>query len=158
MGSYKSFFEGSFVCFQRESEEMSFTNLRGKMQCLLKNGMDVNALLGFHPQLEPTENGAVINCQVILYADHQITDGIGVRILLGKYLAHLASVLKQDLSCKRNWKLGQQKPSNPWITCMGEGQFLLEEHFQDTRRRTKEVVIQKMVNHHTTQKLNCVEH
>lgn len=88
---------------------MSFESLR--LRVLFK--AEANAFLIFHPQISPDGNELANGAQVVVYADHLATDGIGVRILLGKYLALLAEILQGGVRKETDWTRGKENLSRP---------------------------------------------
>ncbi|RDW66084.1 hypothetical protein BP6252_09719 [Coleophoma cylindrospora] len=71
------------------------------------------------------EADEVKNVEVVLNINHLITDGIGIRILLDRYLALLAEQLNPDHESKDDflhWDSSAHNLSAPWIEFMNENQ------------------------------------
>lgn len=80
-------------------------------------------------------NDSVQKCQIMLCVDHLVTDGIGARIIFGKYLTFLASALSGSLEQairEADWPRtdpgAQLLP--PWTACMNKEQLLSGPEFE----------------------------
>ena len=82
--------------------------------------------------------------RVLLNVDHIITDGIGIRILAGKFLAHLARELAYSSDHKNPENNGEfdwnssgstQGPPSPWTDLFNEDQLTSGKSYQDAVQR-----------------------
>jgi hypothetical protein len=88
--------------------------------------------------------------ELILNVEHQITDGIGIRILLSKYFYILAkNALKSDMSqdtSRIDWG-ENSKPTTPWICSLNEDQILSGPEYEEAVSWNQKVLLEKMVSH-----------
>jgi hypothetical protein len=90
----------------------------------------------------------VSRCQVLLNVDHRITDGIGARIIFGKYLSLLASSLANPWKLAWDedaWKQSINKLSQPWISAINEEQVICGPDYQESVAESKSN-LDKLVN------------
>jgi hypothetical protein len=106
---------------------MSFRELRDKLVARKsKNGTDPVHLLVLLDAGNKS-NTLLLGCQVVLCVNHQITDGIGTRILFGRFLSSLAHTLSKstiDVWNEEVWKHSGSKLSVPWIEVMNDDQVI----------------------------------
>ncbi|KAF2427534.1 hypothetical protein EJ08DRAFT_699518 [Tothia fuscella] len=86
--------------------------------------------------LEPGESGLVIKVNIMVNTDHQVTDGTGTRILLGRYLALLATALSKyqpaplDLNDQTIWKEAISNLAPAWPMIMNTDQVTSGTDYQ----------------------------
>ncbi|RDW72117.1 hypothetical protein BP5796_08151 [Coleophoma crateriformis] len=93
------------------------------------------------------EADEVKNVEVLLNINHLITDGIGIRILLDKYLALLAEQLNPDHESKDDllhWKSSAHNLSAPWIEFMNEDQVTSGPEYEAGLIRNQDVMMNQM--------------
>jgi hypothetical protein len=88
----------------------------------------------------------VKSVQVIISFDHRITDGIGARILFGKFLGYLANYLVSSAhyvprNCTQPWK----NLAAPWICVMDEACLRSEKNFRGHGRQMAQTLMEQMV-------------
>jgi len=110
----------NFVCLQETTKPMGFEELRNQLSVKIRTIVDANTFLLLHPQVDREGDGLVRDIQLILYTDHKVTDGIGIRILLGKYLALLASTLAKETWRIIDWADSHNNLSPPGLTGLKE--------------------------------------
>jgi hypothetical protein len=93
-------------------------------------------------------DGCVKHIQVLLSVDHQSTDGIGSRILLGRFLSLLASALDEPEAFVGviKWEQSVENLSPPWIGMMNEEQVFSGEEYEQFAESNREFVFEKMVD------------
>jgi hypothetical protein len=74
----------------------------------------------------------------MLYLDHQVTDGVGARILLGKCLDFFASALRVEgqpmLREKMDWNRAHENLSPPWIALVGDKKLCKRDDYYNLPR------------------------
>jgi hypothetical protein len=89
--------------------------------------------------------------ELILNVVHQITDGIGIRILLSKYLYILAkNALKSDMSQETSmadWGENSKLPTTPWICSLNEDQIFSGPEYEEAVSWNQKLMQEKMVSH-----------
>ena len=77
----------------------------------------------------------------------QITDGIGIRILLGRYLSLLSEAYRVNILAKKeiNWEDSAQNLSHPWISILNKEQVHSGPDYEGRAERNREIVFEKMV-------------
>lgn len=134
--------EITFSVIEESTTKLSFESLRLSM---LRKG-EADAFLVFHPRTNLDGSGLVTGAQMMIYVDHLITDGIGARILLGKYLALLTEILKGDAREDIEWTRGREMLSKPWILCLkGEPGFEGND-FEDTAKLNRKLLSEEMAS------------
>jgi hypothetical protein len=125
-----------------------FEYLRTKiLQKIRANDVD-NVFLFLHAQVKDGNFVSVSSIQLMIYVDHQVTDGIGARILLGRYLLLLASSITNPADppgCKFDWQESQNKLSSPWICLMDANQLLSGIKYNETTLRNQVILAERMV-------------
>jgi hypothetical protein len=136
------------TAFDFEEHRSDFEDLREKaVQKKRGRGAD-NVFLFSHAEIVGGGCLPVSSIQLILYVDHQVTDGIGARILLGRYLLLLASSIitsSNPPDCKFNWEEGYKQLSLPWICLMNENQALSGVKYEETVLLNQDILTKKMV-------------
>lgn len=102
--------------------------------------------------LYPIDDGSdvVKRFEVMLNAEHQITDGIGIRIVLSKYLSILATVMSTPNGTQGlevDWTKPLKPPTTPWICCLNSEQVISGPEYESLVRWNHEVLLEKMVGH-----------
>ncbi|KAE8453422.1 hypothetical protein EG329_010283 [Mollisiaceae sp. DMI_Dod_QoI] len=97
------------------------------------------------------EKGAelVKHSQIMICVDHQVADGIGARILFGKFLALLASSLgigPVAAETEIKWEDSYHNLSQPWICFMNADQILSGSKYEETAANNREVLLNQMKN------------
>lgn len=90
----------------------------------------------------------VTHTQIMICIDHQISDGIGTRIIFGQFLALLASSLGSGLDTTETdikWEDSHQNLSQPWITCMNEHQLVSGSLYKEAAVHNQDVILDRMV-------------
>ncbi|CZS96451.1 uncharacterized protein RCO7_04870 [Rhynchosporium graminicola] len=104
---------------------LSLEDLRVKV-LLEKQGHDSDqAFMLLHSQALDYSHDLVENFQIMLNVDHQVTDGNGTKIILGKYLSLLASALdtsNETLQEEISWEESHKNLIEPWIQHMNKDQ------------------------------------
>ncbi|KUJ22961.1 uncharacterized protein LY89DRAFT_727749 [Mollisia scopiformis] len=133
-------------CCEYGFYEQDFAVLQ-KTVMTAKQGHDSdNAFLLSHAVVE---DGAelVKHSQIMMYVDHQVADGIGTRIIFGKFLTLLASELGSAPSTtktKIKWEDSGQNLTQPWICCMNEHQTLSGPEYEATAARNREIILNQL--------------
>ena len=122
--------------------QLLLENIRRK-----KEGHDSDQVsLFFHPVVEGND-GLVRRIDFVLNADHQVTDGIGIRILLHHFLVFLAESLSRNpaLEDSSNWKERVSNLTPPWISLVNENQLLSGPEYERVAEFNEDILFQKMV-------------
>jgi hypothetical protein len=114
--------------------EWGFRDLRSKILAA-KGELEIDQVfLLVHSTLEPDSNGAVRKIQIVLNTDHRFTDGIGTRILFGKFLGQLAASLGgpalKDLKDDKIWQESAQNLAPAWPTILNANQRVAGSDYQ----------------------------
>jgi hypothetical protein len=95
------------------------------------------------------EDGAELlkHTQIMICIDHQISDGIGTRIVFGRFLTLLASSLDTPGSTKNgiHWEDSRHNLAQPWICCMNEHQLISGPEYEATASANRDVILNQMV-------------
>ncbi|CAG8973236.1 hypothetical protein HYALB_00011326 [Hymenoscyphus albidus] len=88
---------------------------------------------------------------LILNTDHQITDGIGTRILLGRFLELFSQYVRVEMDCKENlvWEDSYKNLTQPWIGMLDGMQKLEGRKSVETCERNRNHLF-----HETSAKIN----
>ncbi len=124
-----------------------FEIVRGTLLAIKQGRNSNNALLlsrAIH------EKGAelVKHSQIMICVDHQVADGIGARILSGKFLALLASSLgigPVAAKTEIKWEDSCHNLSQPWIRLMNADQILSGPKYEETAVKNRDVLLDQMV-------------
>ena len=83
----------------------------------------------------------------ILNADHQITDGIGIKILLGRFLDLLVQSLSESFASweRLDWRNSAINLSPPWICVMNDEQNISGPEYEKVADANEEILFQRMV-------------
>jgi len=98
----------------------------------------------------------------MLNVDHQVTDGIGIRIILGRYLASLAAALdrQDDFTDERiDWRESWKNMSPAWVSIMNEEQLLSGPGYERIAEMNRDIIFNKLVRLFVSGKLysRCLE-
>lgn len=132
---------------QGGTHEQDFEHLRKTLLAEKQRHVSDNAFLLARVILE---NGAELlkHTQIMIYVDHQITDGIGTRIIFGKFLALLASSLGTAPDATETdiaWENSRHNLSQPWICCMNEHQLISGPEYEAIAAVNRDVMLNQMV-------------
>ncbi|KAL2069673.1 hypothetical protein VTL71DRAFT_14352 [Oculimacula yallundae] len=135
--------------FEAGGNVLSFDDLRrGALK--EKEGRDSdNALLLLysHDRDEGRGDGLVEDAQIMLNVDHQVTDGTGIKIILGKYLSLLASALNEPYGILQDeipWEESYKNLSTPWIQLMNEDQVISGSEYEEVVTRNRLIILEKL--------------
>lgn len=125
---------------------LDFEDLRENI-LVRKGDCDDRAFLLLYLEKLSEGNKSSSRVQLILNVDHEITDGIGTRILLGKYLSLFSSCISQPQSISDiyDWTESSKNLSLPWISMMNQNQNISGPEFEQTVAWNKEILFKKMV-------------
>ncbi|CZR51941.1 uncharacterized protein PAC_01818 [Phialocephala subalpina] len=138
--------------FQSGSSKQDFDVLRKTVLDAKQDHDADNAFLLSRAILEDENKGGnraelVKHAQIMIYVDHQVADGIGARILLGKYLTLLSSDLGRDADdVERDirWEDSWKNLSPPWITLMNSDQIISGLEYEDNAAENQNVILNKL--------------
>lgn len=127
-------------------KDLDFQQLLGSIR-QEKDGHDSDqAFLLLHSVLEGVED-LVGRIDFILNADHQVVDGISVRILLGRFLTLFAISLSSPRGddVDLDWGKSTKNLTPPWIGVVNDDQLLSGPEYQRVAELNKDFMFQKMV-------------
>ncbi|TVY39675.1 Trichothecene 15-O-acetyltransferase [Lachnellula occidentalis] len=131
--------------FDQGSNGLTFEGQREKL-LLMKRPFDLDtASLLLYSELD-TDEDLVNRFHLMLNMDHEATDGIGTRILFGKYLSLLAKFLSgspggQD---EIEWAESSRNLSPPWISIMDEEQVTCGPEYEEMAQMNKTMLLESM--------------
>jgi hypothetical protein len=138
---------------EHRQAELGFEELYDRL-LQMKGGLDSEqAFLFVHGGVGNGQFEDLKSVDFILNFDHQITDGIGARILTGHFLSLLASALSspEALNDATNWEESVKNLSKPWIGMMNEEEVLSGPDYEKTLQSNRKFIFNKMVcNRKTT--------
>jgi hypothetical protein len=112
-----------------------------------KRRHDLDNIFLFSQAVVQAENFVLVyKLQLMIYVDHLITDGIGARILLGRYLSHLASSISTSFQFKPNWLENHDRLSPPWICLMDSKQKLSGTEYEKNALWNQDIILNHMVS------------
>jgi hypothetical protein len=133
---------------EHETSALSFKELKDQI-VTRKEVQDTNSAHIFVNSKPDDRNSTIVqDCQIMLNVDHQITDGIGTRILFGKFLSCLAKSIsepKREVRDVNRWTRNGRNLSVPWIEVMNEEQVVSGHDFEKITAENK-VNLSKLVN------------
>jgi hypothetical protein len=134
--------------FERSHSALEFQKLRDLI-ISKKRAQDLDmAFLLF--RVETAGDSEVVSMQLMLNVDHQATDGIGIRIILGKYLNLLASLISDPASGPNyNWQESHKNLSPPWIAVMNEHQAISGPSYDRASGENRDALLDTMVILHS---------
>ena len=133
----------NFVCgSQRMDFKESLDIIRKK-----KRGHDSEQVSLFLNSVLGDSNDLVKIVDFILNADHQITDGIGIRIILARCLALLAQALSIPIAAQEelDWQQSVTNLSPPWIGVTNKEQSFSGPGYEKLAAANENTLFQKMV-------------
>jgi hypothetical protein len=134
--------------FDKAEQEFGFVALKKK---LLQDQIDMRYSGPISMLLITIIDGddMVKNVELILNVEHQITDGIGIRILLSKYLYILAkNALRSDISqdpLMTDWGENSKLLTTPWICSLNEDQIFSGPEYEEAVSWNQKFLQEKMV-------------
>jgi hypothetical protein len=132
-----------------QGERLGFNDLKNRLEFLKGERELHQAYILFNTI--PDDNETIKQVDLMLNLHHQITDGIGIRILLSKYLSILSTMLMHPTSSTGvdkptfNWSESLTSLSPPWISVMNEEQCLSGPEYEKVTAWNQEVLLSKMV-------------
>ena len=119
--------------FDYGTEILGLKDLREKI-ISSKAGQDSDSTFLLAYSENDANKSPVTRCQILLNVDHRITDGIGARIIFGKYLSLLALSLvaphKQAWD-EDVWRQSARNLSIPWISMINSEQVICGPEYQN---------------------------
>jgi 15-O-acetyltransferase Tri3 len=131
--------------FEFAGQRQGFEGLREKTIEKKRKHNGENSFLLSQAVVESDNIEQVHTLQLVIYVDHLITDGIGARILLGRYLSHLASSISNPFQFKPNWSENHDRLSPPWICLMNPQQNLSGIQYEKDALWNQDVIFNYMV-------------
>lgn len=133
--------------FDQGLKGISFEGQR-KNLLLRKQAFDLEtASLLLYLELDIDED-SVSRFHLMLNMDHEATDGIGTRILFGKYLSLLAKFLSGSPGVgqgEMEWAESSRNVSPPWISIMDEEQITSGPQYDEMAQMNKTLLLENMV-------------
>ena len=133
--------------FHQGPDGLDFEGLREKL-LLRKEIFDSEAAsLLLYSELESDED-SVNHVHMMLNVDHEVTDGIGTRILFGKYLSFLAKFLSSSPGRGQDeidWAESSRNLSPSWISIMDEEQVTSGPEYEEKVQLNKTMLLENMV-------------
>jgi len=138
------------------SRALGSAALREKLR-VRKVGMDAGScfllLNGVVNDVEQEADGFG-KVELMLNMDHQVTDGIGIRILLGRYLSMLTEELGKPQSLlvqeQLDWRNSAGNLSRPWVAVMNDAQEVCSTGYEKLVESNREFMFTKLVNTRST--------
>lgn len=132
------------IDYGRQSKPMEYM----KEKCLLRSSgsRPASTFMHMHASLDDTNRVKRIN--FMLNMEHQITDGVGIRILLTKYLSILATQLIEPtdlLAFNLDWEESSKFLTPAWIFQLNEKQTLSGPQYEEALAWNRVVLLEKMV-------------
>ena len=94
------------------------------------------------------KNATFKRVEFMLNVDHQVTDGIGIRILLDLYLSILAESLsgpKDILNQELDWRSSAENLSTSWVTVMNGAQEVSGTEYEKLMQLNQDFMFNKLV-------------
>lgn len=139
----------TYSCSSTTSKQ-DFQELRQTLLAAKQGHDEDNAFLLSCAGLDEDEHGnkveLVKHAQIMMCVDHQVADGIGVYILLGKYLTLLASELGRrpgGAEMEMRWEESWKNLSPPWILRMNDEQVFSGKEYEEIAERNRDVILNK---------------
>ncbi|KAH7346548.1 15-O-acetyltransferase Tri3-domain-containing protein [Rhexocercosporidium sp. MPI-PUGE-AT-0058] len=124
-----------------------FGSLRAKVLVKKHKHVSDKAFILLYSQARGDSRDLVENVQIMLYVDHQVMDGTGIKIVLGKYLSLLASTINKPgeiLHGEIKWEESYKNLSIPWIQHMNEDQVISGPKYEQTVAWNRDIILGKM--------------
>jgi hypothetical protein len=131
--------------FEFGQQRECFSWLRRSISSWKRNHESENAMLFSLAYINAENSALVHNLQIMIYVDHLITDGIGARILLGRYLSHLAYSISTSVQFKLNWQENHARLSPPWTCCTNPEQEYFGAKYEKDALWNQDVMTSRMV-------------
>jgi hypothetical protein len=137
------------VFFEHGNQRLDFKELRENiLQRRGQNGGDSEqAILLIYSRVQDgNDSTEMFDC--IINIDHQITDGIGARILLGQYLSILSNSLNGLPGADQieiDWQESGRNLSPPWISIMNKEQVKSGPDYEEMVEWSRDILVEKMV-------------
>jgi hypothetical protein len=114
---------------------------------LKKKGHDSEQVSLFLNSVLEDSNDLVKTVDFIFNADHQITDGIGIRIILARFLALLAQTLSMPIAAQEelDWQQTVTNLNPPWIGVTNKEQSFSGPDYEKLAAANENTLFQKMV-------------
>jgi hypothetical protein len=135
--------------FDQVLDGLDFEGLREKILQMKRVFDSEAAPLLLYSELGSDED-SVSPLHVMLNVDHEVTDGIGSRILFGKYLSLLAKFLSISPGVGQDdidWTESSQNLSPPWISIMNEEQITSRSEYEEHVQLNKIMLFEHMVSY-----------
>jgi hypothetical protein len=104
-----------------------------------------NVFLFSHAQVAAENFIRVSQLQFMIYVDHLISDGIGARILLGRYLLLLTFIISTSFRFKPGWQENYNILSPPWVCLMNCNQELSGNKYNKRVSWNQDILTEQMV-------------
>lgn len=127
---------------------LNFKELKAKVLSKKReHDSDKTFLLLYSQTARDSRDDRVEHVQVMLYADHQVMDGTGLKILLGKYLSLLASALPNPGEIQQvdiHWSKSYKNLSSPWILHMNDNQVVSGSDYEEIVTWNQNIILNKL--------------
>ena len=131
----------SFECRERR---LDFQELLESIRLKKEENHSDQVFLLIHPVVEAGDD-LVKQVDFILNADHQVVDGISIKILLNRFLALLAISSSTPPEEDFDWEESTKNLTPPWIDLMDEDQLRSGPEYENAAEANKDFMFQKMV-------------
>lgn len=123
----------TFLCEAASSAPLGFDDMRLRLIDRIRGQRELISVLSHEVVDESHQNCTRLD--MVLLADHLMTDGIGIRVLLGKYLSLIAEELAISSRSTRlkptsQSSLGRQSLAEPWYNLMNEDQMVSGKSYE----------------------------
>lgn len=139
---------GRTLLFHERRGTYEFEALREAISSRKESDEQASVLLNFPTQgAGGQEQEKIDNIQIILNIDHQITDGIGTRILLGRFLELFSRCIddSQSVSSGPKWEDSYKNLTRPWIEMLDTKQKLEGRELEELVERKRDYLYHKIV-------------
>ncbi|TVY33318.1 Trichothecene 15-O-acetyltransferase, partial [Lachnellula subtilissima] len=128
--------------FDQGLNELSFEGQREKL-LLRKQAFNLHtASLLLYSELV-TDEDLVSRFHLMVNMDHEVTDGIGTRILFGQFLSLLAVFLSGSSGVGEiEWTESSRNLSPPWVGIMNEEQVTCGPEYEEMARMNKTLLLE----------------
>ena len=133
-------------------QKLGFPALREKL-LERKGGLDSEAsflLLNVIRDQGGCEGEDAAMCvEFVFNVDHQVTDGIGIRILLSRYLSLLAGALSRSQSLldrEFEWRCSAENLSVPWVAVMNDKQEVSGVEYERLVKSNQSFMFQQLAS------------
>lgn len=122
---------------------VSFLEARHRVR--QQKSVGYSAFLHVSPEISD-ENGLVHKIGIMFNMDHMYTDGIGIRILAGRFLEILGRVLTSEEKVDLDVETQVQNLSVPYTSLMNENQKSEGKSYESAVARQKEFLLELVVS------------